>query len=606
MTLFSDLGLNDSILKAIGDLGFQTPTPIQEKTIPTILSSANDVVALAQTGTGKTAGFGLPVLQLIDNDLRQPQALVLAPTRELCLQIASDLTRFSKHISNLNIAAIYGGASIVPQIKMLKAGVQIVVGTPGRTLDVIRRGALRLGRIKWLVLDEADEMLNMGFKEDLDEILLSTPSEKQTLLFSATMPNEVRDIANLYMNNAVEIAVGAKNAAADNVKHEYYMVKAADRYLALKRLADINPKIYGIVFCRTRQETKEVADKLIQDGYNADALHGDLSQAQRDYVMNRFRNKSLQLLIATDVAARGLDVNDLTHVINYNLPDDPEVYIHRSGRTGRAGKSGVSMTIIHSRETRKIKELEKISGKHFELKLVPSGREICEKRLFTVLDKLERIEVDENEISDFLPLAIKKLSWLDKDELIKRLVGLEFNHFIEYYKGAPDLNVAQEKEKDSTSNKRQQKRNKTYSRFYINLGLKNGLNATSLIGLINELTDDKSIDIGKIDILRKFSFFEIEKDFEQKILSSFNGVVYENIPVKVEVTAPADDNFDKNDRFGFERRKVKEDLGPQAARKPKKQRGGNDWSEVNQRRGGKFKDNRFGDNNHRDKRRKKR
>ncbi len=576
MTLFSDLGLNDSILKAIGELGFQTPTPIQEKTIPTILSSANDVVALAQTGTGKTAGFGLPVLQLIDNDLRQPQALVLAPTRELCLQIASDLTRFSKHISNLNIAAIYGGASIVPQIKMLKAGVQIVVGTPGRTLDVIRRGALRLGRIKWLVLDEADEMLNMGFKEDLDEILLSTPSEKQTLLFSATMPNEVRDIANLYMNNAVEIAVGAKNAAADNVKHEYYMVKAADRYLALKRLADINPKIYGIVFCRTRQETKEVADKLIQDGYNADALHGDLSQAQRDYVMNRFRNKSLQLLIATDVAARGLDVNDLTHVINYNLPDDPEVYIHRSGRTGRAGKSGVSMTIIHSRETRKIKELEKISGKHFELKLVPSGREICEKRLFTVLDKLERIEVDENEISDFLPLAIKKLSWLDKDELIKRLVGLEFNHFIEYYKGAPDLNVAQEKEKDSTSNKRQQKRNKTYSRFYINLGLKNGLNATSLIGLINELTDDKSIDIGKIDILRKFSFFEIEKDFEQKILSSFNGVVYENIPVKVEVTAPADDNFDKNDRFGFERRKVKEDLGPQAARKPKKQRGGND------------------------------
>lgn len=606
MTLFSDLGLNDSILKAIDELGFQTPTPIQEKTIPTILSSENDIVALAQTGTGKTAGFGLPVLQLIDNDLRQPQALVLAPTRELCLQIAADLTRFSKHISNLNIAAIYGGASIVPQIKMLKSGVQIVVGTPGRTLDVIRRGALRLGRIKWLVLDEADEMLNMGFKEDLDEILLSTPSEKQTLLFSATMPNEVRDIANLYMNNAVEISVGTKNAAADNVKHEYYMVKAADRYLALKRLADINPKIYGIVFCRTRQETKDVADKLIQDGYNADALHGDLSQAQRDYVMNRFRNKNLQLLIATDVAARGLDVNDLTHVINYNLPDDPEVYIHRSGRTGRAGKSGVSMTIIHSRETRKIKELEKISGKHFELKLVPGGREICEKRLFTVLDKLERIEVDENEISDFLPLAIKKLSWLDKDELIKRLVGLEFNHFIEYYKGAPDLNVAQEKEKDSASNKRQQKRNKTYSRFYINLGLKNGLSATSLIGLINELTDDKSIDIGKIDILRKFSFFEIEKDFEQKILASFNGVVYENIPVKVEVTAPANDNFDKNDRFGFERRKVKEDLGPQAARKPKKQRGGNEWADAKPRRGGKFKDNRFGDNSRRDNRRKKR
>ena len=563
MSTFTDFGLNNNIIKAISELGFENPTPIQEKTIPAIISSTDDVIALAQTGTGKTAGFGLPILQMLDTQADEVQVLILCPTRELCLQITNDITKFAKYIDGLAITAVYGGAGIMPQIKQLRSGAYIVVGTPGRVLDMINRGALKVENIKWLVLDEADEMLDMGFKESLDDILSTTPDSRQTLLFSATMPDGVRDIAMNYMHNPVEIEVGKRNSGAENVRHEYYIVKAADRYLALKRLADINPNIYGIVFCRTRTETKEVADKLIQDGYNADALHGDLAQAQRDAVMNRFRNKSLQLLIATDVAARGLDVNDLTHVINYNLPDDPEVYIHRSGRTGRAGKSGVSITIVHSRETRKIKNLEKLVGKPFELKKVPTGAEICEKRLYTVLDKIERVEVNEEEIAAYLPQAIKKLSWLDKDELIKRFVSVEFNRFIEYYKSARDLNVEPgKKEKGDNGEHKERKERKRrndedYTRLFINVGTKRGLSVPRLLGLINDATRDKSIDIGRIDLQRNFSFFEIENDAVQKVLNAMATTTYDNEPVEVNTAASTDGESRKKGKG--ERRKPRDE-----------------------------------------------
>jgi len=558
MGAFTDFGLKDNIIKAISELGFENPTPIQEKTIPAITTSATDVIALAQTGTGKTAGFGLPILQMIDTGQKSVQSLVLCPTRELCLQIAGDLMKFAKYIDGLTITAVYGGTSIIPQIKQLNAGAHIVVGTPGRVLDTINRGALKIDHIKWLVLDEADEMLNMGFKEDLDNILSTTPADKQTLLFSATMPDGVRDIAMNYMHDPTEIEVGKRNSGAENVRHEYYIVKAADRYLALKRIADINPNIYGIVFCRTRMECKDVADKLIQDGYNADALHGDLAQAQRDAVMNRFRNKSLQLLIATDVAARGLDVNDLTHVINYNLPDDPEVYIHRSGRTGRAGKSGISITIVHSRETRKIRDIEKLVGKPFELKKVPNGAEICEKRLYTLLDKIERVEVNEDEIAEYMPQAIKKLSWLDKDELIKRFVSVEFNRFIEYYKSARDLNIepsSQAKERNEKKS-RKSRNDEDFTRLHINLGTKRGLTVPRLIGLINDSTRDKSIDIGRIDLQRNFSFFEIENDAVQKVREALAKATYNNEPFDVSIAAESSAN-DKGGKFKGERERKK-------------------------------------------------
>jgi len=376
MILFEEMGLNDSLLKAVQELGFVNPTPVQEKVIPRITDDVTDLIALAQTGTGKTAAFGLPLIQMTDIDDEHIQTLVLCPTRELCMQITNDLKDFAKYTKGFKVVPVYGGASVEPQIKSVKKGAHIVVGTPGRMLDLIKRKVVKVGHIKWLVLDEADEMLNMGFKEDLDAILAGTPGGKQTLLFSATMPKEILRIANRYMHDPEEISVGRETVGADNVVHEYYVTQAKYRYEVLKRIADMNPKIYGIVFCRTRRETKEVADKFMNDGYNADALHGDLSQSQRDYVMNRFRNKNLQMLVATDVAARGLDVNDLTHVINYNLPDELDVYVHRSGRTGRAGKNGVSIAIVHSRETNKIKSLQKITGKSFKRKSIPDGRDI--------------------------------------------------------------------------------------------------------------------------------------------------------------------------------------------------------------------------------------
>ena len=433
---FEEIGLKEPIVQAVKDMGFEQLTPIQEKTIPFIINGGGDLIALAQTGTGKTAAFGLPVLNMIDAQSKDTQVLVLCPTRELCLQITGDLKNFSSRMKDLEVVPVYGGSSIETQIKQLKKRCQIVVATPGRAIDLMERKSLKINSIKWLVLDEADEMLSMGFKEDLDRLLNETPEDKTTLLFSATMPADIESMAHSYMKNPQEIAVARKNIGAENVEHQYFVVRSKDRYEALKRIADVNPDIYGIVFCRTRMECKEVADKLIADGYNADALHGDLSQAQRDNVMQRFRSKHLQILVATDVAARGLDVNDLSHVINYNLPDDPEVYIHRSGRTGRAGKSGVSICILHLREKNRMRLIEKVCKKQFVAKPVPSGKEICEIQLFNLIDKMKNVEIDEKQISAFSAQIEEKLQDMSREELIKKFVSLEFNRFLDYYRNA--------------------------------------------------------------------------------------------------------------------------------------------------------------------------
>ena len=447
MTTFQEMGIRPEILKAVSELGFEKPTPIQEAAIPFLISSNKDLIGLAQTGTGKTAAFGIPIIERVDVNSSVVEALILCPTRELGIQIAKDLKNYSKYVADLQIATVYGGASIETQIRELKQNPKIVVGTPGRVNDLIRRKKLKLQDIRWLILDEADEMLNMGFKEELDEILAETPEQKQTLLFSATMPDDVMGIINRNMKAPEKITIGKRNTGAENVNHLYYVVNAKNRYLALKRIVDVNPKVYAIVFCRTRMETKEVAEKLIHDGYNADALHGDLSQAQRDHVMNRFRTRSLQLLVATDVAARGLDVTDLSHVINYNLPDDIEIYIHRSGRTGRAGKNGTSVSIIHTREANRIRAIEGKISKKMERMQVPNGREVCEKQLFNLIDKIENTVVDETQIEQFLSSIYSKLEWMSREDLIKKIISVEFNRFLEYYKDAEDLNVENEPRK---------------------------------------------------------------------------------------------------------------------------------------------------------------
>jgi len=527
---FKETGLQEVITRATDELGFTEPTPIQERIIPAIINSDNDLIALAQTGTGKTAAFGLPVIQLTNMDSDKIQTIVLCPTRELCMQITGDMKKFSKFVNGFRTVAVYGGADIRAQIKALKNGCQVVVGTPGRVMDLIKREVLQLQHIRFLVLDEADEMLNMGFKEDLDVILAETPKKKRTFLFSATMPDEIAAIARKYMNSPEEISVGKVNQGAENVRHEYYTVQAKDRYAALKRIADIYPNIYGIVFCRTRQITKEVADKLMADGYNADALHGDLSQAQRDYVMNRFRVKQLQLLVATDVAARGLDVNDLSHIINYDLPDDNEVYIHRTGRTARAGKSGVAISIIHSRETRKMRDIERLLNKRFEQKAVPTGTEICEKQLFNLIDRMENVEVDEAQIEPFMPQIYKKLEWLSREDLIKRFASVEFNRFLSYYKNARDLNVAQpEKE-------RQKIPQDQFVTFKINVGFQDGINPPRLIGFINEQTRTRNIEVGRIEIGHSNSFFEVDKNFSDLVSKSFRDAYFEGVKVVVKAS----------------------------------------------------------------------
>lgn len=562
---FKSMGLKDEILQSITELGFEKPTEIQEKVIPEILKSDQDIIGLAQTGTGKTAGFGLPLIQQIDVNNKDIQALILCPTRELCLQIARDLKKYSRYTEQFKTVAVYGGANIETQIRGLNTNPQVIVGTPGRTLDLIKRRKLKPAKIKWLVLDEADEMLNMGFRDDLDAILDGTSGQKQTLLFSATMPKEVRTLTNRYMNNPVEIVSGTKNAGTRNVVHQVYVVRAADRYLALKRLVDNNPKIYGIVFCRTRAETRDVADQLINDGYSADALHGDLSQAQRDTVMDSFRKQHIQLLVATDVAARGLDINNLTHVLNYNLPDDPEVYIHRSGRTGRAGKQGVSMIISHAREGHRVRSIEKLVGQKFAKGLVPSGEEIVEKRLYTVMDSIENIIVDEEKIALYWEQIQKKLSWLDRDELLKRFLFVEFNRFVEYYKNAKDLNVKPEDKSGRSKSKEKSKIGKSFddysgkdfTRFFINVGEKQRVQVHNLIGLINEKTRSRDIEIGKVDIMRNFSFFEVDSEFASSIEESLSGQKYKGFELRVEVASPANSSNSKRTKPSSSDRKKK-------------------------------------------------
>ena len=556
MMTFNAIGLSPNLLKVIEELGFKKPTPIQEKVIPIFFETENDIVGLAQTGTGKTAAFGFPIIEQIDISNKSVQALILAPTRELCIQISRDLKNYSKYVEGLRVVPVYGGASIDPQIRALKKGAHIITATPGRMLDLINRKAANIANIRTVVLDEADEMLNMGFRDELDSILEKTPDIKRTLLFSATMPREVARIAKNYMNKPVEITVGKQNAGAENIRHIYYQVHAHNRYLALKRIADINPEIYGIVFCRTRMETKDVADKLIKDGYNADAIHGDLSQAQREHVMKRFRERSLQMLVATDVAARGIDVNDISHIINYNLPEELDIYTHRSGRTGRAGKSGVSIAIVNYREKNKIPLIEKIICKKFEKLPVPSGAEICKKQLFKLIGKMENVEVDEAQIAPFMDTVNKKLEWLSKEQIIKRFVSLEFNRFLEYYKNAPDLNEKAEDKRDKRDKKdggdrsdRFRRRGKgDYARFFINIGKKDGVVPKVIIGMINDNTKDRDINIGTIDLKDSFSFFEVEKKHASKVLSSFNNTKFKGRRVKVDVAEEKNDSRRKEKR----------------------------------------------------------
>lgn len=520
MKTFEELGVSEAIRRAIGEMGYEHPMPVQEEVIPYLLGTGNDVIALAQTGTGKTAAFGLPVLQKVNPADRRTQAVILSPTRELCLQIAGDLKEYSRYIDDLHVLAVYGGSSIDSQIRSLRKGAQVIVATPGRLIDLMHRGVAKLDAVENVVLDEADEMLNMGFTESIDEILAGVPAERNTLLFSATMGKEIERIAKSYLHDYKEIVVGSRNEGAENVNHIYYLVHAKDKYAALKRVVDYFPHIYGIIFCRTRLETQEVADLLIRDGYNAEALHGDLSQAQRDLTMQKFRQHHTQLLIATDVAARGLDVEDLTHVINYGLPDDVENYTHRSGRTGRAGKRGTSISIIHLREKGKVRIIEKVIGKKFEAGVLPEPQEICTKQLYKVMDELERIEVDDTEIAPFLPEIFRKLEWLTKEDLIKRIVSREFGHFLRYYAGAPAIEQPTESRsaKDDNGKTRRDRRHREdgphkaeegYTRLFINLGKRDNFYAREIINLVNRYVRDSKIEIGRIDLTTNCSFFEV-------------------------------------------------------------------------------------------------
>ncbi|MDD7724047.1 MAG: DEAD/DEAH box helicase [Bacteroidales bacterium] len=543
MATFQETGLDEQILKAIGELGFVEPTPVQEKSIPEILNCGKDIVSLAQTGTGKTGAFGLPIVQMADPSLDHVQAMILSPTRELCLQISKDLTNFAKYKPEVQICAVYGGSDIRKQIRQLRQGAQIVVGTPGRVIDLIERDVLKIDQIRWLVLDEADEMLDMGFKDDLETILSSTPETRQTLLFSATMPPFIAKVASNYMNDPIEIKIGRTNQGADTVEHHYYLVRPGDRYLALKRIVDMVPDIYSIVFCRTREETKEVAEKLIADGYNADALHGDLSQAQRDMVMQRFKMKHLQILVATDVAARGIDVRELTHVINYNLPDDIEVYIHRSGRTGRAGRTGISAAIVCKKEQSKIKQIEKISGKTFIRKMVPNADEICQLKLQYFVQGIADQQVDEESaVAKFIPEAIEKLAQFSKEEVIAKFISAEFESVNKYYQSANDLNVAVEEPRKKGE---RQLGDENMSRLFINVGKIDAVRPGDIIALINEFTRDlPKVNIGHIDIMRNFSFVDVDGQYSDQIVAALNGRVVDGYRIICEVAVPRSDSDD--------------------------------------------------------------
>jgi ATP-dependent RNA helicase DeaD len=543
MNPFIQLGIRHDIVNAISELGFENPTPIQEQSIPVLLTGSNDFVGLAQTGTGKTAAFGLPLLELLDFEENHPQALVLCPTRELCLQITNDIKNYAKKMGNVNVVAVYGGASIMDQLRQIKRGVQIVVATPGRMLDIINRKAIDFSKVKFVVLDEADEMLNMGFQEDIDSILSTTPDEKKTWLFSATMPTEVRRIAKKYMNEPFELTMGTKNTGNANIEHEYYIVRARDKYAAFKRIVDFNPDIFGIVFCRTKIETQDIAEALIKDGYNADSLHGDLSQQQRDKVMKRYRERSLQLLIATDVAARGIDVNDVTHVINYSLPDEVENYTHRSGRTARAGKTGVSISIINAKELGKIRQIERGLGKRFVKAEIPTGFDVCEKQLFSIVHKVHNVQVNEQQIEQYIPRIMDEFKDMSKEEFIKRFASIEFNRFLDYYKNAPDLNASVEetgrRDRDDRSDRGERgapSGPSAYTRLFINLGSVDEFNRGDLLGYICNTSKISGRSVGKIDVKGVYSFFEVPNEDVEKVTIGFKDAEYKGRPVRIEVS----------------------------------------------------------------------
>ncbi|MCH2020883.1 MAG: DEAD/DEAH box helicase [Saprospiraceae bacterium] len=581
MSTFEEIGLRSNILKALAELGFEKPTTVQEQAIPYVIESERDLIALAQTGTGKTAAFSLPIIHKLDTNAKNIQALILCPTRELCIQITKDIETYIKYEKGINIVSVYGGASIETQIRQLRKGCHIVVGTPGRVRDLINRRKLDVSGINFLVLDEADEMLTMGFKEELDAILETVPVEKQGLLFSATMPKEIDAIANNYMRDPYKIEIGTRNVANADVKHVYCVTRSSDRYRALKRIVDISPGMYGIVFCRTRAETKEVADKLMADGYQADALHGDLSQPQRDYVMGRFRKKNIQLLVATDVAARGIDVNDLTHVLHFKIPDQLEYYIHRSGRTGRAGKKGTSIALLTGRETYKIRSLEKTIGHTFERRLIPTGEQVCEKQLFELINKIATYNVD-NSIDKYMQTVYEQLSGFSKEEILQKFVSLEFDRVLSYYKNASDLNVTNKRderkrrEKDSQRDnnvRRKDRRNENtnvhFTRFYINLGSKHKLTAPRMIGLINDSLNFRGIEIGKIEILKGFSFFEIDSSYESKLLDGFQkGVQVAGVNLVVEKTQSKSESYNRNGG-GARFKKSRKDFRPKGNSKPR-------------------------------------
>ncbi|MFW6364736.1 MAG: DEAD/DEAH box helicase [Bacteroidota bacterium] len=536
MYSFSEIGLRGEILDAISELGFTEPTPIQEKTIPHLLTEQSDFIGLAQTGTGKTAAFGLPIIQQVEIADSSIQSLVLCPTRELCLQITNEFKNYSKYYGKIGVVPVYGGASVTDQIQALRNRAHIVVGTPGRVLDLLKRKKLDFSKIKTLVLDEADEMLSMGFKDDMDAILATTSPEKRVLLFSATMPKAIAEIAKKYMHQPKEVAVNKKNVAAENVEHQRYLIQSRNRFQALKRIVDINPQIYSIVFCRTRRETKEVADKLMQEGYNADALHGDLSQAQRDTIMRKFRLNHLNILIATDVAARGLDVENLTHIINYNLPDDPEVYIHRTGRTGRAGRKGIAVTFYHSREKGKMNDIERKLGKPIERKMIPSGKEICEKQLFNRINSIEEhTDFENSQIGPYLPEIYKKLSWMSKEDLIKRFVSMEFNRLLDSYKDAPDINISEKEASNNRGTGSKERGQKSFTRFFLNIGSDQKASKNDLIGLVNRLIKKTKIEIGKIEVLNSFSFIEIDSAQEKLFQDAFQGKSFNGKKINVEI-----------------------------------------------------------------------
>ncbi len=564
MNSFKQLGLNESILNAVTDMGFETPSEIQQKAIPALLSEDIDMVALAQTGTGKTAAFGFPLLQKIDTENRETQGLILSPTRELCLQIASELKLYSKYLPKINVVAIYGGASIEEQARNVKKGAQIIVATPGRMQDMIRRNLVNISNIDICVLDEADEMLNMGFYEDITAILSHTPDTKNTWLFSATMPNEVAKIARQFMYKPLEITVGSRNQASNAVRHEFYMVNGRHRYEALKRLADANPDIFSVVFCRTKKDTQSVAEKLIEDGYNAAALHGDLSQNQRDLVMKSFRARQIQMLVATDVAARGIDVDDITHVIHYQLPDEIETYTHRSGRTGRAGKSGVSMVIVPKSEVKKIKAIEKIIQQPFELKKLPNGMEICEIQLYHLANNIKNIDADKA-IEDYLPAIYDVLQGLNREELIKKMVAVEFNRFFNYYKNSADLNISEGKNSNSISDGNE-------VRFFINIGERDGYDWKTLKDFLKATLDLGRDDIFKVDVKNSFSFFNTDSEHSDLVMDTFNNFQLDGRFVNVEISSKQEG---KNSRKGGKKEKNKEVKGNRKSAERSSQRENN-------------------------------